>query len=150
MAHLTANGRIILSGSLIINNNSELLLLYRNDHHHYETPGGKINSDECEDLANISEPELKLVAERELREELGSKLKVSPLQYFGNVEFIIPDGRLAVAHKFTTKIISGEPHLAEPETFEKLDWLQINHLESYPLSPDLRLLLPKIKQFGLK
>ena len=123
--------RLILSGCLVINNNKEVLLLYRKDHKHYETPGGKVN---LEEFSNHDEPTLKdlaKAAERELYEELGRNIKVEKLIYFDNVEFEIPDGRLAIANKFVTKIISGKPVINEPDIFERLDYLPIAYLEKY-------------------
>jgi len=34
MNHVISNGRLILSGNLIVNENKEILLLYREDHQH--------------------------------------------------------------------------------------------------------------------
>jgi len=139
------NERLILSGCLVVNNNKEILLLYKKNHNHYETPGGKVEEKECADIREPSIEDLKKTAERELCEELGNDIKFEDLKYFGCVEFMIPDGRLAVAHKFITKIISGKPVLMEPDEFSRFDYLPIDRLEEYPLSPDLKLLLSKIK-----
>lgn len=138
--------KIVLSGGLIINEEKELLLLYRDKHEHYETPGGKVELEKCQDPENPSIEELKRDAKREILEELGQEIILSELKYFGKVEFTIPDGRKATANKFTTRIISGKPRLNEPELFSKLDYLPIKNLENYPISPDLKLLLPKIKE----
>ena len=136
---------LILSGCLIVNDKKELLLLYRKDHKHYETPGGKVKAEEC---SNPNEPtlnDLARAAERELYEELGANIKIQKLSYFGNIKFTIPDGRLAIANKFVTKILSGTPKINEPELFERFDYLPISQLENYNLSPDLKLLLPQLK-----
>ena len=123
-----------------------ILLLYRKDHKHYETPGGKVDFEDCEDFNNIGVNDLARTAKRELHEELGLEFETEPLVYFDSVEFKIPDGRLAVANKFITQIKSGIPKVNEPETFEKFEYLEISKLENYNLSPDLKLLLPKIKK----
>ena len=128
--------RIVLSGCFIIKD-GKILLLYKKIHNHYETPGGKVEDNES----------IEKTAERETYEELGTNIRLDKLTYFGKTEFEIPDGRLAVAHKFITKIISGEPKLNEPEVFSKFDYLPINELEKYKISPDLKLLLPKIKDY---
>lgn len=138
--------RLILSGCLVINDKREVLLLYRINHQHYETPGGKINPEECSDPKNPTIEDLAKTAERELHEELGDDIGVEKLEYFGNIEFTIPDGRAAVAHKFTTRITSGTPRITEPDTFSRLDYLPIARLEQYSISPDLKLLLPRIKE----
>ncbi len=139
-------GKLVLSGCLIINDKKEVLLLYRKDHKHYETPGGKVNLEECSNPNKPTLGDLKKAAERELYEELGENIKIEKLTYFDKVEFKIPDGRLAIANKFITRIKSGTPIVNEPNIFEKFDYLPIMQLEKYPLSPDLKLLLPKLKK----
>ncbi len=141
---------IILSGCLIVNSNQEILLLYHNDHHHYETPGGKIKPEECADLGKPTVEELAKAAEREAHEELGEGIKLGRLAYFGSVKFNLPDGRAAVAHKFVTRIISGTPTVNEPEQFSRIDYLPIARLEEYPISPDLRRLLPRLREYFIK
>ncbi len=145
MNHILIDNKIVLSGCLIINDKKEILLLFRKDHKHYETPGGKVEASECLDPNNPSIDELRKTAEREVFEELGNNIRISKPEYFGKVEFVVPDGRKAFANKFITKIISGEPIVAEPDIFEKFDYLQINKLQDYPISPDLRLFLKKYK-----
>jgi len=145
MEHVHSQGRLILSGCLVINDKNELLLLYRTDHQHYETPGGKVRLAECENSENPSISDLAQAAERELHEELGDDFKTEKFEFFGNVSFTIPDGRLAIANKFITKIVSGTPRVNEPERFAKFDFLPIEKLDEYPISPDLKLLLPKLK-----
>ncbi|MBU4456900.1 MAG: NUDIX hydrolase, partial [Nanoarchaeota archaeon] len=142
MEYVNHNGRIILSGCLIINENKEVLLLYRKGHNHYETPGGKVHLEECKEKGVVTVDDLAKTAEREVFEELGDKIKIEKLKYFGEIEFIIPDGRLAIAHKFITKIVSGEPKINEANLFLKMDWLPLKHLGKYPISPDLKRLLP--------
>ena len=146
MTHIIdSKGRIILSGCLILNDKNELLLLHRKDHNHYETPGGKVDIGECLDPNNPSKSELKKTAQREVYEELGTKIVLAPLEYFGFVEFTVPDGRIAVANKFLTKIISGKPELAEPELFDRFDYLKITNLDLYTISPDLTLFLNQLR-----
>lgn len=143
---ITQNGNLILSGCLVINNNHEILLLYKTKHKHYETPGGKVELEECSNPKNPTIEDLTKAAERELFEELGKDIQVSPLKYFCKVEFIIPDGRKAIAYKFITKILYGTPIITEPETFSKLDYLPLSDLENYSISPDLKLLVNKLKK----
>jgi 8-oxo-dGTP pyrophosphatase MutT (NUDIX family) len=138
-------GQLILSGGIIINDRKEMLLLYRKDHKHYETPGGKVRLDECKNQDKPTIEDLARTAERELREEIGN-VKTEGLRYFGKVEFIIPDGKKAIANKFLTRIISGKPQIAEPEKFSRLEYLPISRLEEYPISPDLKLLMPVLKE----
>lgn len=137
-------GKLLLSGCLVINEKNEVLLLFRKDHKHYETPGGKVKVGECRNPENPSLEELKNAAVRELHEEIGD-VEITPPAYFGSVEFLTPDKRLAVAHKFLTRIISGTPEVMEREIFSKLEYLPLNKLENYTISPDLKILLSKIK-----
>lgn len=146
MTHIGFEGKLILSGCLVINDKKEILLLYKKDHKHYETPGGKVRLNECSDPKDPTIQDLAKTAERELYEELGDDIKAEKLRYFGKVEFKIPDGRQAVAHKFLTKIIAGEPRLNEPDVFSKFDYLPISSLGDYSISPDLKLLLNKLKK----
>lgn len=140
-----AERRIILSGNLIINDTNELLLLYRKDHQHYETPGGKVEAYECVDYARPTIPELEETARRELKEELGNAVVIQSMAYFDHVAFVIPDGRLAIAHKFLVRI-AGTPIIAEPDVFEKYSYITLGDLEKEKISPDLKLLLPKLKE----
>ncbi|MGV8162022.1 MAG: NUDIX hydrolase [Candidatus Nanoarchaeia archaeon] len=137
---------LILSGCLVIDNKKRVLLLYRRDHRHYETPGGKLKPEDCENIKDIGIVDLSRTAKRELHEELGAEFETDPLVYFGSVEFKTPDGRIAIANKFITQITSGTPKVNEPKIFEKFEYIKISELEKYNLSPDLKLLLPKIKK----
>ncbi len=139
--------KIVLSGCIILNEKRELLLLYRKKHQHYETPGGKVRVEECYDKENPSIEELKKTAERETYEELGDDIKLDDLKYFGKVEFVIPDGRKAISHKFVTRITEGLPKVNEPEIFERFDWIPSITLGERPLSPDLILFMKKINDF---
>ena len=148
MKSLTEKGKVVLVSNLVINDNNEVLLLFRKDHKHFETPGGKPKPEECKNPENPSIDELKKAAERELHEELGENVKVQGMELFESVNFTIPDGRKAVTHKFVTKI-SGRPVLNEPEQFSRIEWLPIERLEEFPVSPDLKILAPKLKErFG--
>ncbi len=146
MTEVYEKERIILSGCLVINDKKEVLLLYRKDHNHYETPGGKVKQEECFNPKQCVLEDIRKTAKRELHEELGNDIKVEELKYFGKAEFTTPKGKLAIANKFKTKIISGKPKLCEPKVFSKFDYLPINKLEEYPISPDLKILLPKLKE----
>lgn len=147
MKNIKHNNKIILSACLVINEKKEILLLFRKDHKHYETPGGKVHLEECSNPRNPTIDDLAKTAERELYEELGDDIKVDKLKYLGKVEFTTPDGRLAIANKFLTRILYGKPRINEPEQFSKLDYLPIEKLEKYSISPDLKLFLPKLKEY---
>lgn len=120
--------------------------MYRKDHNHFETPGGKVKTSECANPLNPTINELSKAARRELFEELGENIQISKLEYFGCVEFKIPDGRLAVANKFITQIISGKPVINEPDLFSELEYIPIKDLDKYPVSKDLKLFLSRLKK----
>ncbi|MCF7866896.1 NUDIX domain-containing protein [Candidatus Woesearchaeota archaeon] len=130
---------IVLSGNIILNDDYRIYLLFRNKHAHYETPGGKLEENES----------LEETAKRELLEEV-SGINVISMDYFGSVAFLIPDGRKAIAHKFITKI-KGNPY--PNETLfdkDKSKWINLSDLEKEPISPDLKLFLPKLKSSFLQ
>lgn len=139
MVHLQ-NGKIVLSGNIIIKD-KQILLLFRKSHQHWETPGGKVNRKESLNEEPSLE-ELKLVAERELMEEVLG-IQIISMEYFGNVHFVIPDGREAIANKFLVEI-EGNPKIGEPEIFSKLEWLSLDKIKDYKISPDLKLFLDEI------
>jgi 8-oxo-dGTP pyrophosphatase MutT (NUDIX family) len=146
--HLEKEGKLVLSGCLIINDKREVLLLKRKDHNHYETPGGKVRLAEISKEITIND--LSKTAERETYEELGRDIFLDKLVYFEKIEFKIPDGRNAIANKFLTKVIHGVPQVNEPERFSEIKWIPMERLNEEPISPDLKLLLPKIKEKLLK
>ncbi len=141
--------KIILCGNLIIDKD-KILLLFRDKHQHYETPGGKLDSDECVDINNPTIKEIEKAAIRELFEEVGNNIMISEPEFFGSFDFVIPDGREAVANKFIIKILSGNPRINEPEIFSKLEWLPIAKLEEFPISPDLKLFVEMLKERFVK
>jgi 8-oxo-dGTP pyrophosphatase MutT (NUDIX family) len=138
---------LLLSGNLIINDKKEIYLLYRNDHLFYETPGGKVKPEECQDYSNPTIEELEMVARRELQEEVAGIESIIALSYFKSVEFHTPDGREALAHKFIIRV-KGLLHPKEKGfDKEKSRWIPVRELYKYPLSPDLKLLVPALLCF---
>ena len=137
---------IILSGNLIINNQKEIYLLFRKKHHFYETPGGKVKPEECSHQYPTRQ-ELQTTAQRELLEEVKGIEEISSMEYFAKVKLHFLDGRKAIAHKFITKVkgfLSPQEDIFDQK---KSGYLPLSQLENYPLSPDLKLLLPKIKKY---
>lgn len=139
---------LILSGNLIISpDNTQIYLLYRKDHQFYETPGGKVKPEECQNYFRPTLQELEKVAKRELGEEVSGIERILSMRYFQAVRFNVPDGREATAHKFIVRV-KGELKPKE-DNFDprKSKWLPIANLEHYRLSPDLKILVPRIKEF---
>ena len=137
--------QIILSGNLIVNEQQEIYLLFRTKYNFYETPGGKVRKEEHSG-AEPTIDELEAVAQRELLEEVTGVKEIESMNYFGRVEFEAPVGRKAIAHKFVTKVIGELSPGEDIFDTEKSKWIKINELDKYPLSTDLKLLLPKIKE----
>lgn len=126
--------KTILAGNIILRNNKEIYLLFRKKHQHYETPGGKYDGKNN----NPDIEELKETAKRELLEEVKGINKIISMKLFITIEFTIPDGREAVAHKFLTEI-EGNPEPNE-DIFDKQKskWLTKKEIEKIKLSPDLQ------------
>lgn len=139
--------KLILSGCILLNGNNEIILLHRIKHDHYETPGGKIDPEECIDFKNPTIEELKKAALRELSEEISNTIEIEKPIYLDKIEFTIPDGRESIAHKFLVKIKYGIPKVNSNETdiFDHCKSIPINELVNYKLSPDLKLFLPELK-----
>lgn len=140
---ITIDGRIQLSGMLIYDNKNNLLLLHRIKHDHYETPGGKVEKLDCEDSVKIIEKDFLNTAIRETFEELGQEFIFEEPKYLKGINFEIPNGQKATAHKFKTKILFGTPKINEPELFDEIKWFSKEELkkEESKISPDLKLFL---------
>lgn len=136
----------ILAGCIVINSKHQIYLLWRNKHSWYETPGGKINPEECKDIHEPTIKELENAALRELKEEVKGITKISNPSYLFSQDFQIPGKGEATAHKFLVRI---EGELSPNEDIfneEKSRFLEIKDLDKVPLSRDLTLLLPKLQQ----
>ncbi len=136
----------IISGCFVFNSNHQIYLLWRKKHSWFETPGGKIDSEECRDVSHPAVEELKIAALRELKEEVKGIEKISELTYFGKVKFIHPKGKEIIAHKF---IVYVEGKLSPNEDIfdeKKSKFFSLSELEGNKnfLSRDLKLMLPKI------
>ena len=140
---------LVLSGNLIINDNKEVFLLFRKKHGFYETPGGKVKPEECQNPKHPTKQELQTTAQRELLEEVSGVEEITFMEYFDQVEFQIPDGREAIAHKFITKIKGDLSPKEDLFDKNKSKYLPLDGLEKFPLSPDLKLLLPKLKNTSI-
>lgn len=139
---------ITLSGNLIISpDNTRIYLLYRKDHQFYETPGGKVKPEECADFNKPTISELEAVAKRELLEEVSGITEIVSMEFFLAVKFKVPDGRTAIANKFITRVKGRLCPREDHFDAEKSKWIKVDKLEKYPLSPDLKMLLPAIKEF---
>lgn len=137
------DGRHQLSGMLIYNDKEEVMLLHRIDHDHYETPGGKVDDLDCKNPKKPTEKDYRNAAIRETFEEAGQEFIFEDPEYVGNVTFLKPKGKEAIAHKFKTRIVFGKPEIKEPKTFDKIKWFSKEELEkeNSKISNDLKLFL---------
>lgn len=140
---LLINNQVQLSGMFIYDNKNRVMLLHRIDHDHYETPGGKIELLDCQDPKNPTEKDYRNAAIREVFEEVGQGFIFEDPKYVKGITFEMPNGKTAIAHKFKTKILFGEPKIKEEETFDEIKWFSKEELrnEKSKISPDLKLFL---------
>ncbi|MGM5481383.1 MAG: NUDIX hydrolase [Nanobdellota archaeon] len=149
MVVTTDDGSIVLSGVCIVNKKDELLLLLRRDHGHLETPGGKLEENDCDEETRscFSEDDLQRCSIREMFEELGQGFIVEELDSLGSVSFTLPDGRNALAFKFFTRLLYGEPAIQENEIFSDIQWVPVTSLENREdLSPDLSHFINAVRE----
>lgn len=102
------------------------MLLHRNNgkHNHWEIPGGKIDSGE----------NAKQTAVREIKEELGVEVVIQ--ERIGEKEFTAGDQVLHYTW-YSAKILSGQPKVTEPETFDDLGYFSTEQM--YKMLSDLSL-----------
>ncbi len=116
-----------LAGCIITDEERRILLLHRNTEKRvqWEIPGGKI--DEGEEPA--------ATAEREVEEELGVNVEIGKL--LGEKEFTEDDFTMHYTW-YAATIISGEPKVMEPQTFDKLAYFSREELKKMTneLSPN--------------
>lgn len=107
-----------------IEKDGKLLLLHRIDKNHWELPGGKKESGETPEEA----------AKREVEEETSCKVEI--IEYLGFVDFETKKSEKR-SHQFKANIIKGEPRITEPETFDRIDYIDIKD-QNIKLAKNLR------------
>jgi 8-oxo-dGTP diphosphatase len=125
--------KIQLAGCVIADDYGRVLLLHRStgDYSHWELPGGKIEREESPEQAAV----------REIQEELG--VDVQLVKLLGDVEFEDNEREFHFTW-FQAEITHGEPKVCEPETFDDLDYFELEDMLSLALSPNMQLLLPQL------
>ncbi len=141
---------LLLAGVLLVNDHNELCLLFRKDKGYYVTPGGNVTQQDHPGLETPSFESFKKTAERELAEKLGTSFVRSELVYFGAVDFTVPGGQRALMTQFLCKFEEGTPTILEQETFDHFQFIPIDTLSDYSLSPDLKLLSPRLTSYFQK
>lgn len=118
-----------LAGNLIVRE-GKILLLYREDEEHWEVPGGKVEPEESATEA----------AQREAREEIGTDVELRQPFYSG--EFQHGD-EIFLWHCYLATPEST-PEVQE-EKFGKLEWFEPSDLPENELAPNLRMILPALR-----
>lgn len=116
---------IRLAGCVILKGNN-ILLLQRRKAQWFELPGGKVNNKESNESAAI----------RELKEELLINIKI--IKEIGHESFT-ENRKIFHYTWFLAKIINNEiPKIGEPEKFSKFNYIPLNELSKYKLSPNMQ------------
>ena len=124
---------IAVAGCVILDDYGRILLLHRNfgaDGLWY-LPGGKLQEDETPEAAAL----------REIHEELGVQVHLT--KALAHDEFEHNDTGY-VFYWFLAEVVQGEPHIAEPELFDDLEYVEIEDLASLGLSAATEILHHKI------
>jgi len=125
--------KIQLAGCVILDDYGRILLIHRSAaaRTQWELPGGKLEPDELPEDA----------AEREVAEELGVSIRlVKPLGY-GAFE----EGEKVFHYTwFQAAVTHGEPAIQESQSFDDLDYFELEDLPSLALSANMLVLFGQI------
>ena len=104
---------IELAGCIIKDNRGGILLLHRNNGKYlqWEIPGGKVDPGEKPNAT----------AAREVKEELGIEVTIE--EQLGEKEFVQGEQTMHYTW-YLARILTGEPRVMEPETFDKLAYFK--------------------------
>ena len=114
-------------GAFIINEKSEVLLMRRgpeskNRIGHWSVPGGALEYGET----------FRQAIKREIKEELDVDIEILDLLCLVD-DILSVENQHWVTPQFLVRIVSGEPHIMEPEKNDKLQWFSVDNLP-YPLT----------------
>jgi 8-oxo-dGTP diphosphatase len=125
--------RIQLAGCVMLDDYGRILLLHRNTpkRTQWELPGGKVEPDELPEQAAV----------REIDEELGVKVRLVKVLGFG--EFEEGDNEYHYVW-FQAVVTEADPMLNETDTFDDLDYFELEDLPSLALSANMQVLFEKI------
>jgi 8-oxo-dGTP diphosphatase len=124
---------IKVAGCVLLDDYGRILLLHRigREFGQWELPGGKLEEDETPEQA----------AARELSEELGVTVRVGTA--LGS-EVFEEDDKQYRFYWFKGDVITGQPSIMEPETFDDLDYFETEDLLSLSLSSNMQIMFEKI------
>lgn len=124
---------VLVAGCVLLDPYDRILLLHRNrgDNPHWELPGGKVEADETPVMAAI----------REIQEELGVSVDIS--RALGS-EVLEAEDKVYKFHWFQAMITDGVPDVIEVDTFDDLDYFDVEDLPSLALSPNMQVLHDKL------
>jgi len=125
--------QVHVAGCVLLDDYGRILLLHRNfgDEGLWYLPGGKLEQDESPEAAAV----------REIYEELGVSVRLT--RQLGNEEFEHNDTGY-IFYWFLAEVVSGEPHIAEPELFDDLDYIEIEDLSTLALSAGTEIMHHKL------
>lgn len=125
--------QVLVAGCVILDDYGRILLMHRDlgETGLWELPGGKVEEDE--------DPEQTAV--REIHEELGVTVQLT--KSLGSAAFEYQDTAY-LFHWFQAKVAQGEPHITEADTFNDLDYFELDDMPSLALSAAAEILENKI------
>lgn len=104
-----------------------ILTIFKKKYNRFEFPGGKIEPNESLEEATI----------REAKEEIGCDISLH--EKIGIYRFFTPSGPKEI-HLYKGTILNGEPHIMEPEKFQKILYMPIENYSYYPIAPYVSML----------
>src|SRR6476660_2848916 len=118
--------KIQLAGCVITDDYNRILLLHRNtgERTQWELPGGKVEEEELPEQTAI----------REIYEELG--VEVNLIRSIGKGEFEDDENEYEYFW-FLAEVADGSPSIMEADTFDDLDYFEIEDLMSLALSANM-------------
>lgn len=127
------NNPVLLAGCVLLDPYDRILLLHRNleDEGQWELPGGKVEEGETPVMAAV----------REIQEELGVSVEIS--RALGDASFE-QDETTYTYYWFLGYIHEGVPDVIEADTFDDLDYFEIEDLPSLALSANMEILHHKL------
>lgn len=132
---------LILSGCIILDKDSKILLIHRQTkkRQQWETPGGKVEPGEPENLAAI----------REAKEEIGVDVKI--IKEMGRKEFT-EDGYTLLYIWYLAEIDHGTPFIVETDRYDDIKYFDWNELftTSKTLSPNVKNLIGEYQKGSVK